>query len=236
MSLTMRVWRCCLGRVTEAKANPVLVTGAALARWGRHHRPHVRHSNLGIVAAAPQTACRPPEQCRRTAAHRDLVAPALHPLQHFETPVIVGPRSGPHPETAPRSPTAPPPSASNPAPREADSHPPNSSSLPRIQPRDAFNRPGKCRRRLERVRKARGRTVQRHQFEWRLLRHGHHHLLQVRPCAPRLTSHTLLPGISCASAAASNSACPAQGSSTAGNIISFLRDGPAGPADRLQGL
>ena len=46
---------------------------------------------------------------------------------------------------------------------------------------------------------------------------------------PRLTSQTLLPGARRAKSAASNNACPAQGSSTAGSIISFFNEGPAGP-------
>ena len=53
---------------------------------------------------------------------------------------------------------------------------------------------------------------------------------------PRLTSQTLLPGVFRARCAASNRACPAQGSSTAGSIISFFRDGPAGAGNRLQSL
>ncbi len=43
-----------------------------------------------------------------------------------------------------------------------------------------------------------------------------------------VTSHTLLPATFLARFAASKSACPAQGSSTAGNIISFLSPGPVG--------
>jgi hypothetical protein len=47
---------------------------------------------------------------------------------------------------------------------------------------------------------------------------------------PTLTSQTLEPGTFLARFAASNRAWAAQGSSTAGSIISFFRAGPLGPA------
>src|SRR5664279_1333918 len=46
---------------------------------------------------------------------------------------------------------------------------------------------------------------------------------------PRLTSQTLLPGAVLARLAASYNAWLAQGSRTAGSIISFFNAGPAGP-------
>ena len=93
-----------------------------------------------------------------------------------------------------------------------------------VEAGDAFDGRGQRGSGFEGIGEAGGRTVQRHQFERHLLRHGHHHLLQLG-FGPRLTSHTLLPGVFCARWAASNSAWPAHGSSTAGSIISFFREG-----------
>ncbi len=67
----------------------------------------------------------------------------------------------------------------DPAPREADSHPPNSSRRARSRPGNRRNRRRQRGRGLERIGEAGGRPIQRHQLEGRLLRHRHHHLLQL---------------------------------------------------------
>ena len=76
--------------------------------------------------------------------------------------------------------------------------------------------------------KPRGRPIQRHQFERRLLRHGHHHLLQLG-LGPQAHQPDLAAGHAAgARCAASYSACAGPGSSTAGSIISFFSAGPPG--------
>src|ERR1019366_5886004 len=65
---------------------------ADLRRFGAlqrgHHGAHVGHADLRIIARLGQVAGGPSEQRRRRRAHRYLVAPAFHALQHFEAAVV----------------------------------------------------------------------------------------------------------------------------------------------------
>ena len=67
----------------------------------------------------------------------------------------------------------------DPAPREADSQPPKSSSRGAIQARDGLDSRGERGRGFEGIGEAGGGTVERHQFEGHFLRHRHHHLLEL---------------------------------------------------------
>ncbi len=115
-----------------------------------------------------------------------------------------------------------------PAPREADSQPPNTSSLRPVQAGDGLDGFGQRGGDFGRLGETAGRAVQRDQFERHLLRHGHHHLLQLGLGAeadqPDLAAGRVLGQVG-----GFIKAWLAQGSSTAGSIISFFSAGPAGP-------
>ena len=66
-----------------------------------------------------------------------------------------------------------------PAPREADSQPPKTSSLRAVQPRDGLDGLGQGGGDFGGLGEAAGRAVQRDQLEGHLLGHGHHDLLQL---------------------------------------------------------
>ena len=66
-----------------------------------------------------------------------------------------------------------------PAPREADSQPPNSSSFELVQAGDGLDRLGEGGGHSAGIGESAGRAVQSDEFERHLLGDGHHHLLEL---------------------------------------------------------
>ena len=102
MSFTIRVSRCCFGRLTEAKHSPVLGIGDGFARCSAGMIARMfSHADLRVVARLGQMAGGPAEHRRGRGADGHLVAAAFDPLEDFEASRPRARRSGRRPGTAP---------------------------------------------------------------------------------------------------------------------------------------
>ncbi len=116
-----------------------------------------------------------------------------------------------------------------PAARDADSHPPNRSSLLAVEAGNRRDRVGERRRARRGIGEAVGGPVDGDELERHLLRDDHQHLLQLGFRRQAHQPHLAARRAPSRDARPRRARAPPTGSITDGSIASFFKPGPAGP-------